>query len=65
MSNDLCECIHCGRSHRHLGTPPWALGLPELYRLSRTFNTQSDLRTATDQKINDWLMQLIRSKNKQ
>lgn len=57
----LCKCIQCGRMHRHLGTPPWALDHAELCRLSRVFNSQSDLRLPVDQKINDWLKQLIGS----
>lgn len=54
-----CECPKCGRMHRPLGMPPWALDHEDLCRLSRAFNVTSDLRTARDQHINDWLKKMI------
>lgn len=52
-----CECVKCGRLHKRLGTPPWALSHADLCRLSRQFLT--DYRTEQDQRINDWLKRLI------
>jgi hypothetical protein len=57
----LCQCIQCGRMHRHLGTPPWALNHDDLCRLSKSFGAATDYRTSQDQRINDWLKQLIGS----
>jgi hypothetical protein len=54
-----CECLTCGRMHRHLGRPPWVLSHDEACRLSRIFNQTSDLRTSDDRRINEWLKILI------
>jgi hypothetical protein len=32
-----CECLACGRLHRRLGQPPWALSHDDACRLSRVF----------------------------
>lgn len=56
MTED-CECTKCGRLHKRLGTPPWALSHDDLTRLSRNFLT--DYRSTQDQRINDWLKRLI------
>ncbi len=57
MGGPICECIQCGRLHKPLGIPPWALSQADLAHLSRSFNT--DYRTAQDQRINEWLKHLI------
>lgn len=58
-TDDLCECPCCGRMHRHLGTPPWALSHDDLCRLSRLFGFAGDIRTSQDYRINEWLKRMI------
>lgn len=55
----ICECLSCGRSHRRLGTPPWALGHDEACRLSVVFNEGANLHRTQDVAINDWLKRVI------
>lgn len=60
MADHTCECPACGRLHRHLGTPPWALSHEDLCRLSRVFNgapTTGNL--GQDGRINEWLKRHI------
>ena len=52
---ELCECARCGRQHRKLGSPPWALSHDDLCRLSRAFNEAGNLFSPQDRKINEWL----------
>ena len=52
-----CECATCGRMHRPLGRPPWALSSDDLQHLSRSFKT--DYRTTQDIRINEWLKRMI------
>lgn len=59
MPDDLCECLSCGRMHRHLGHPPWAISHEDACRLSRLFNERANLSLVQDQKINDWLKRVI------
>jgi hypothetical protein len=59
IPDDLCECPRCGRMHRHLGIPPWALSHDDLCHLSRSFNAHSALRTGQDQRVNEWLKRMI------
>lgn len=56
---DPCECATCGRMHRSLGKPPWALTHDELCRLSRVFNQGANLNGNRDFRINEWLKRLI------
>lgn len=55
----MCECLTCGRNHRRLGTPPWALGYDEACRLSVVFNEAANLGRAQDVAINEWLKKVI------
>jgi hypothetical protein len=64
MTEDLCQCPKCGRMHRVLSTsvPSYISGkLSHLdaCRLSRVFGLSSDLRTAQDYRINEWLKLVI------
>lgn len=54
-----CECLACGRMHRKLGQPPWALSHEDACRLSRLFNERANLSLVQDQKINEWLKLVI------
>ena len=59
MNVDLCQCPCCGRMHRPLGVPPWALDHAQLCRLSRAFNEVARLDEFNDYHINEWLKRLI------
>ena len=59
MSED-CECPICGRNHRRLGTPPWAISREDVDRLSRVFNAGVRLDTRQDTEINEWLKAVAR-----
>ena len=56
---EMCQCFMCGRSHRTLGHPPWALSHTEVCRLSRLFNEKANLSAHDDLRINEWLKRLI------
>lgn len=56
---EMCQCFMCGRTHRTLGHPPWAISHQELCRLSRAFNEVARLDQSDDLRINEWLKRLI------
>lgn len=62
---EICECLTCGRTHRVLGAPPWALSHENACRLSRAFNEVANLRVTQDYRINEWLKKLIEQTAKQ
>lgn len=54
-----CECVTCGRMHRRLGEPPWAITHAELCSLSRAWGKHTDYRTSSDVRVNEWLKKQI------
>lgn len=62
MTDDLCECPDCGRTHRKMpfSKPPYGLQRRQLVRLSLLFNKVANLGTSDDQQINEWLKQRLK-----
>lgn len=60
-TDDLCECVICGRMHRRLGNPPYALSHKQICRLSVLFQRGgADLSiNSEDYKINEFLKGLL------
>ena len=62
--HSICECVKCGRMHRRLGSPPWALTRNDLMLLSRTVGRHMDLNiNQPGYRINEWLKRLLTSEN--
>ena len=57
--DDICECQTCGRMHRHLGNPPWALSYVDMQRLAIAFCGTPEMRTTQGLRISQWLRRMI------